>query len=210
MRLAVDVEQLIAERVQESLAIKQALLGNAETLALIGEVGSCMTQSLRNGGTVFFYGNGGSAADAQHLAAELVGRFGCERPALRGCALTTNTSSLTAIGNDYGYESVFSRQLEAMGSPGDIAIGISTSGASKNVLNAIAVAKQKGLITVAMTGVEGGPLRRIVDHCICVESDRTPRIQELHIMIGHILCEIVEEQLFGALTNSQASCESLA
>lgn len=197
MKLAAAVEQRVANRVQESIEAKQALLRDAMTIATIASVSSCMAESLRNQGTVFFFGNGGSAADAQHLAAELAGRFLLERRPLRGIALTTNTSCLTAIANDYGYDAVFSRQLETMGSPGDVAIGISTSGSSKNVLKAFGVARAKGINTVALTGNRGVAIHSLVDHCISVRSDSTPRIQELHIMIGHILCEVVEEQLFG-------------
>jgi D-sedoheptulose 7-phosphate isomerase len=167
-------------------------------MTLIADVGSRMAESLHSGGTVFFFGNGGSAADAQHLAAELVGRFLRERPPLRAVALSTNTSCLTAVANDYGYELVFARQLQAMGTSGDIAIGISTSGSSKNVLQAFEVAKQKGMTPVALTGSQGRALENVVDYCLCVDSDRTPCIQEVHIMIGHILCEIVDEQLYGS------------
>jgi len=209
MKAAADVENLVVERTQESISAKQALLRDAGMLAVIGDVGIRMSEALRNGGTVFFLGNGGSAADAQHLAAELAGRFLLERAPLRGVALSTNTSSLTAIANDYGYESVFSRQIEAMGSLGDVVVGISTSGTSQNVLRAFDVAKAKGLITVGLTGRRGWSLGSLVDYCINVASDRTPCIQEVHIMIGHILCEIVEEQLFGACSITQANSESL-
>ncbi len=196
MKVAPDTEQLVLQRMEESMEVNRSLLKNAHFVTLVSDVGLAMTQSLRNGGTVFFFGNGGSAADSQHLAAELAGRYLIERRALRGVALSTNTSCLTAIGNDYGYDLVFARQLEALGSPGDVAVGISTSGNSKNVLRAIEVAKEKEMITVGMTGEHGGEVRRLVDYCLCISSDQTPRIQEAHIMIGHILCEIVEQQLF--------------
>ena len=150
------------------------------------------------GGMVFFFGNGGSAADSQHLAAELNGRFQRERRGLPGMALTTNTSSLTAIGNDYGYEVVFSRQLESLGAPGDIALGISTSGNAANVLRAMQVAREMKLVRVGLTGQSGGKLRHEVDYCIRIPSADTARIQEAHILVGHILCEIVEEGLFDA------------
>jgi D-sedoheptulose 7-phosphate isomerase len=205
MKVTADVEQLVAERVQESIAAKQALLQDAQMLTLVADVACRIAESLQNSGTVFFFGNGGSAADAQHLAAELEGRFLLERAPLRGIALTTNTSCLTAISNDYGYESVFSRQLEAMGSAGDIAIGISTSGSSKNVLHAFDIARAKRMTTVALTGRRGRSLDSLVDYCVCVDSDRTPRIQEIHIMIGHILCEIVEEKCFGNGTHRLCS-----
>jgi len=151
---------------------------------------------LRAGHRAFLFGNGGSAADAQHMAAELVSRYLRERPGLPVVALTVNTSSLTAIANDYSYDAVFARQLEALGSAGDMAIGISTSGHSRNVLLAIEAAKRKGMTSVGLTGQEGGQLRGLVDWCICVPSRETPRVQESHILIGHILCEIVESQLF--------------
>ena len=196
MKVAPDIEVLVAERIKDSVAAKQSLLQNAKMLGSIADVGARMAESLRNGGTVFFFGNGGSAADAQHLAAELAGRFLLEREPLRGVALTTNTSCLTAIANDYGYESVFSRQLQAAGCPGDIAVGITTSGSSENVMRAFEVAKAKQMTTVALTGNRGRSLTSFVDYCMYVDSERTPCIQELHIMIGHILCEIVEESLF--------------
>lgn len=196
MKLAAGVERLVADRIRESVAIKQALLEREDFLALIAEVARAMSDSLRKGGTIFFFGNGGSAADAQHLAAELAGRYLRERPGLPGLALTTNTSSLTAIGNDYGYDLVFARQLEAMGAPGDVAVGISTSGNSSNVVRGLEVAREKGIITVAMTGADGGKLRSVADYCLRIESNQTARIQEAHILVGHILCEIVEEELF--------------
>ena len=152
---------------------------------------ACLT-ALEHGGKLILFGNGGSAADAQHLAAELTGRYLLERRALPAIALTTNTSCLTAIGNDYSYDQIFSRQIEAIGSKGDVAVGISTSGNSKNVLEAFVEAKRKGLTTIGMTGSTGGKVRHVVDHCLCVPSDQTPRIQEAHILLGHILCEFIE------------------
>jgi D-sedoheptulose 7-phosphate isomerase len=196
MKSTLGIERLVADRIRESVAVKQALLQNEEFLALVAEVARAIVESLRRCGTVFFFGNGGSAGDAQHLAAELVGRYLRERRGLAGLALTTNTSCLTAIANDYGYDSVFARQLQAMGSAGDIAIGISTSGNSANVLRAAEAAREKGMITVGMTGMDGGKLKSLVDYCLCVTADHTARIQEAHILIGHILCEIVEEELF--------------
>ncbi|MDX2469515.1 MAG: D-sedoheptulose 7-phosphate isomerase, partial [SAR324 cluster bacterium] len=145
---------------------------------------------------ILFAGNGGSAADAQHLAAELVARFYFNRPALAAIALTTDTSILTAVGNDFGFEDIFSRQVEALGNQGDVFIGISTSGNSPNILKAFSVANEKGLFTVALTGQSGGKMKDVVDLCIQVPSDETPRIQEAHILIGHSLCEYLEGQLF--------------
>ena len=153
--------------------------------------------ALRGGHRLFLFGNGGSAADAQHIASELVGRYKLERGGLPAYALTANTSSLTAIGNDYSFDVVFARQLEALGSSGDVAVGISTSGNSRNVLLAIEAAKNKGLVSVGLTGRGGGQLKGLVDRCICVPSEETPRVQEAHILIGHLLCEMIETELFG-------------
>ncbi len=197
MKVALDVERLIADRMEESSALKQALSRDAHFIAAVASAANAITWSLRNGGTVFFFGNGGSAADAQHLAAELAGRYLMDRRPLRGVALSTNSSCLTAIANDYGYDQVFARQLEGLGSPGDVAVAISTSGNSGNVLRAIEVARRHKLISVALTGKNGGELRSLVDHFLCVSCDHTPRIQEVHVMVGHILCEIVEQQLCG-------------
>jgi D-sedoheptulose 7-phosphate isomerase len=156
--------------------------------------------ALREGHKILLFGNGGSAADAQHIAAEFVGRFQMERTPLPALALTTNTSALTGIGNDYGYENVFCRQVEALGREGDIAVGISTSGTSPNVLKALAAAQAKGLVAVALTGRDGKLLKDVARYCICVPTDSTPRIQEAHILIGHILSQIVELELFGPLS----------
>ncbi len=187
--------QLITQRTEESIAVKRALL---ETQAnTIAQVGAALVEAMRNGKTLYLFGNGGSAGDAQHIAAELVGRFTKERRALPAVALTTNTSALTALGNDYEYAIVFARQLEAFGKPGDIVIGISTSGNSLNVLHGLQTAKTLGMVTVGLTGETGGQTRAVADHCICVPSRDTARIQESHILIGHILCEIIECELFG-------------
>ncbi len=187
--------QLITARTEESIAVKRVLLETqADTIA---NVGAALVEAMRNGKTLYLFGNGGSAGDAQHIAAELVGRFTKERRALPAVALTTNTSALTALGNDYEYAIVFSRQLEAFGKPGDVVIGISTSGNSPNVLHGLQTAKELGLVTVGLTGETGGDAKTTADHCICVPSRDTARIQESHILIGHILCEIVECELFG-------------
>jgi len=189
-------ERLVAERIEESLAVHQALLANEAFLAEAAGVAGAIADSLGRDGTIFFFGNGGSAADAQHLAAELAGRYLLDRPGLAGLALTTNTSCLTAIGNDYGYDLVFARQLEALGSAGDVAIGISTSGNSPNVLRAFEAARAKRMTTVGLTGAEGGKLRPLADYCLRIPAEQTARIQEAHILVGHILCEIVEERMF--------------
>ena len=188
--------RLITTRIQENLAVTQALLGDRKLLETVAEVGTRMAQALRAHQRVFFFGNGGSAADAQHLAAELVGRFGRERRALSAIALTTDTSAITAVANDSSFEQIFARQIEALAEPGDVAVGISTSGKSPNVLAALRVAKERGLVTVGMTGGLGGGLATAAQYCIRIPSDKTPRIQESHILIGHLLCEIVESELF--------------
>jgi len=183
--------------VQDSIATKQALLDDPNYLSVVAEIGCILADAIRQGGKVFFFGNGGSAADAQHLAAEFTGRFLIERRPLPGLALTVNTSSLTAIGNDYSFDLVFARQIEALGRPGDVAIGISTSGNSPNVLRAIEAARKLEMVSVGLTG-RGGKLASVAEHCIRIPSDSTPRIQEAHILTGHILCEIVDSQLFGS------------
>jgi len=191
-----DIALLIAGSIQESLKVKQALLDDTDLQNLIATVAQQFVSALSGGHKILLFGNGGSAADAQHIAAEFVGRFQMERTPLPALALTTNTSALTAIGNDYGYEIVFARQVEALGVEGDIAVGISTSGTSPNVLQALAAAQAKGLVTVALTGRDGRRLKEVARYCICVPADSTPRIQEAHILIGHILSQIAELELF--------------
>lgn len=190
------VDRLVCQSLQESIAVKQELLEDEDYQLRVSALGHAMAKALASGHKVIFLGNGGSAADAQHLAAELTGRYMIERRGLAGLALTANTSSLTAISNDYSYEMVFARQIDALGCPGDVAIGISTSGKSSNVIRAMEVARAKGMITAALTGKTGGQLISAVDHCIRIPSVCTPRIQEAHILSGHILCEIVEHELF--------------
>jgi D-sedoheptulose 7-phosphate isomerase len=185
-------EGWVAERIETSIAVKRALVEQAATCA---EVGTHLVEAYRRRNSSFWFGNGGSAADAQHLAGEFVGRFYLERGALPAVALTVNTSILTAIGNDYGFDRIFARQLEALGRPGDVAIGLSTSGNSRNVVEGLRTAKQLGLLTVALTGRSGGRLKDEADFCLCVPSDDTPRIQESHILIGHIWAELVEHAL---------------
>jgi len=162
---------------------------------IIELVGKLLAASLANGGTLFWCGNGGSAADSQHLAAELVGRFKKNRRALRSVALTTDTSVLTCVANDYSYNDIFSRQIEALGRSGDVLVGISTSGNSDNVIQALKTAKEMGLITIAMLGKDGGMTKKLVDYSLIIPSNSTARIQEMHILIGHILCEIIEKEL---------------
>jgi len=190
------VKKYIKEQIKKSYETKQAIYGNEQLLNKIEEVCRLCVEIYRNSKKTILAGNGGSAADAQHIAAELVGRYGFDRPSIPSLALTTDTSCLTAIGNDYGYDRVFSRQLEGMGQSGDLFIGISTSGNSKNIINAFEVAKQKGITTVALVGRDGGEMARIADIAIVVPSEFTPRIQESHILIGHIICDIIEKEIF--------------
>jgi D-sedoheptulose 7-phosphate isomerase len=192
-----NLEARVQARIRESVAVKETLLQDGELIRLVAEVGRDLAAALRGGHRAFLFGNGGSAADAQHLAAEFMGRFKLERAGLPVVALTVNTSTLTAIGNDYSFEAIFARQIEALGSAGDVALAISTSGNSRNVLLAIAAAKRKGMVAVGLTGERGGQLKSLVGRCICVPSEDTPRVQEAHILIGHILSEIVETELFG-------------
>lgn len=191
-----DLERRVSRSIQASIAAKQRLLSAAEVISMVARVSEILVEALMQGNKMLLFGNGGSAADAQHIAAEFVGRFAFDRPALPALALSVNGSCVTAIGNDYGFEVVFSRQIEALGRPGDVAIGISTTGNSPNVLRAVSVAKKAGLRTVALTGYAGGKLKDAVDHCICVPSNETPRIQECHILVGHIISELVERTIF--------------
>ncbi|ROR29615.1 D-sedoheptulose-7-phosphate isomerase [Inmirania thermothiophila] len=183
--------------VAASLEVKRAMLEDAALLAAIEEAAARCAGTLARGGRILLAGNGGSAADAQHIAAELVGRFSGERRALPAIALTTNTSTLTAVANDYGYEHVFARALEGLASRGDVFIGISTSGSSPNVLAAIDTAARLGVETIGLTGRRGGAMAGRCGLCLRVPSDETPRIQEGHILIGHILCARIEARLFG-------------
>jgi D-sedoheptulose 7-phosphate isomerase len=190
------IQDLIRARIQRAIEIKQLLLADVGYQNLVAQVAMQIVKSLRAGGKVMFFGNGGSAADAQHLAAEFTGRYLKERRALPALALHANTSSLTAIGNDYGFEFVFSRQLEALGKEGDVAVGLSTSGNSPNVIRAMEAAKAKSIYTVALVGGKGGKMKDLADCAICIPSEETPRIQECHILTGHLICEIAEEMLF--------------
>jgi D-sedoheptulose 7-phosphate isomerase len=187
----------ISKSIEESVAAKQAILNDQAFLSRIETAAEIITTSLRNGGKIHFCGNGGSAADAQHLAAELSGRFYFDRPPLNAEALHCNTSYLTAVGNDYGYDFIFSRLLRGTAKAGDVIVGISTSGNSKNILKAFEVAKEMGVKIVAMTGETGGKMKDFADILLNVPSTDTPRIQESHIMIGHIICELVETEMFG-------------
>ncbi len=165
--------------------------------AVIGRAVDEITDCFRKGGRVYFCGNGGSAADAQHLAAEFSGRFYFDRPVLPADALHGNTSYLTAVANDYGYEQVFARLISGLGQPGDILVGLSTSGNSANILRAFEVCREKGVRTIGLTGADGGRMKELSDLLVNVPSTDTPRIQEAHITIGHIICELVEQAIFG-------------
>ncbi len=189
-------ERHVTKLIEASIAAKQSLLNSADLLSTVAKVSQILAEALRQGNKLLLFGNGGSAADAQHIAAELVGRFAFDRPALPALALSVNSSCVTAIGNDYGFDRVFSRQLEALARPGDVAFGISTSGNSPNVLLGLSTAKNLRLHAIALTGRTGGNLLKNVDLCICVPSDETPRIQECHILIGHIISELVEREIF--------------
>ncbi len=195
--MADNTNGFVARQISESIAVKQALLDNHGLIAQIEAVADLIVATYRQQGKVLIAGNGGSAADAQHIAAELVSRFTFDRPALPALALTTDTSILTGIGNDYGYDSLFSRQVEASGRPGDVFIGISTSGNSPNILRALETAQANGLVTVGLSGATGGKMGALCDHCLNMPSSDTARIQECHITVGHILCANTENSLFG-------------
>ncbi len=186
----------IKDIIRASVETKQKVLDNASLLATIGRVTEIVTEAFKGGNRVYFCGNGGSAADAQHLAAEFSGRFYTDRKALPAEALHCNTSYLTAVANDYGYDLVYSRMIEGIGQKGDVLIGLSTSGNSENIIKAFEAAKKKGVTTVAFTGETGGKMKDCSDYLINVPSTDTPRIQETHITIGHIICQLVEEKYF--------------
>lgn len=188
------MENIVRKRFKESAEVKTRFL--KESLPLLLEVIKVISHCFEGGNKLFFFGNGGSAADAQHLAAEFVNRYIMDRPPLPAIALTTDASILTSISNDFSFNEVFAKQLKALGKEGDMAIGISTSGTSPNIVRAFEVAKEMGMKTIALTGNEGGALIKVADHALIVPSSSTPRIQEAHILIGHLLCELVEHYLF--------------
>ena len=191
------MQKYLKNQIAASAATKEKILADEKLLKIIEDVATACVNVYKNSKKTMIAGNGGSAADAQHIAAELVGRYGFDRPSLPSLALTTDTSNLTAIGNDYGYDKVFSRQLEGMGQEGDLFIGISTSGNSQNVINAFLSAKEKGIISVALVGRDGGKMAEMADYAIIIPSNDTPRIQESHILIGHIICDVIEKEIFG-------------
>ena len=182
--------------IKASVDIKNNILLDDKILQTVKDCVYILVTAFKSGNKVLFCGNGGSAADAQHLAAELSGRFYTDRDALPAEALHCNTSYITAIGNDYGFDEIYSRLIKGIAIEGDVLVGLSTSGNSKNILKAFEIAKEKGMITIAFTGDTGGKLKKTADHLINVPSNDTPRIQESHIMLGHIICQLVEEQYF--------------
>ncbi|HDZ4221118.1 TPA: D-sedoheptulose 7-phosphate isomerase [Campylobacter jejuni] len=192
-----NLNSYIKEHFQESILVKEQILKDENLITLIKNASLEVIKAYKNGNKTLLAGNGGSAADAQHIAGEFVSRFYFDRPSIASIALTTDTSILTAIGNDYGYENLFARQVQAQGVKGDVFIGISTSGNSKNILKALELCKQKEIISIGLSGASGGAMNELCDYCIKVPSTCTPRIQEAHILIGHIICAIVEEELFG-------------
>lgn len=189
-------ENTIIDRINNSIEVKKNILRDNNLVEKIDLISQAIIKAYKSNKKVILFGNGGSAADAQHLVGELVNKFYFDRKSLPAIALTVNTSILTAIGNDYSFDQIFSKQLEGIGEKEDIAIGISTSGNSKNVIEGLRFSKKNNLFTIGFTGKNGGKINSIVDVCINVPSDDTPRIQEAHIMIGHIVCEIIEKELF--------------
>lgn len=190
-----DLKFVVSE-FEASLAVKQRIVEDPQLMQQVASMGHLLIDRYRQGNKLLVAGNGGSAADAQHIAAEFVSRFNFDRPGLPALALTTDTSILTAVGNDYGYDRLFSRQVEANGVAGDVFLGISTSGNSANVLEALRACSDKGIMSFGLTGESGGSMLELCDYCLCVPSRDTPRIQEAHILIGHTLCAMVEMALF--------------
>ena len=186
--------------INASIETKQQVLANETLLQTVCDVVEKIVAAFKNGNRIYFCGNGGSAADAQHLAAEFSGRFYKDRKALPAEALHCNTSYLTAVGNDYGFDVVYSRMIEGIGEEGDVLVGLSTSGNSANIINAFEAAKQKKMITIGFTGLTGGQMKSVSDYLINIPSTDTPRIQESHILIGHIVCQLVEEKYFNTNT----------
>ncbi len=193
-------ENILRSNIEGSAQVHSQLLGAC--LPVMIEAANALVSAYRTGHKALFFGNGGSASDSQHMAAEFLGRYLLERSPLPAVALSENTSAVTAIANDYGFEQVFSRQLQALGVPGDVAFGISTSGNSPNVIEALATARKMGLHTIGLTGASGGKMRGMVDTLIAVPSTETPRIQECHILVGHALCDAVEQAMASSQTLS--------
>jgi D-sedoheptulose 7-phosphate isomerase len=192
----INMKSFIQQRIEESVATKNKLLADEQLLQTIELASAAILQALKAGNKILFCGNGGSAADAQHLAAEFSGRFYLNRKALPAEALHCNTSYLTAVANDYNFDVIYSRLIQGIGIKGDVLVGLSTSGNSKNIIEAFKVAKEAGITTIAFTGESGGAMKETSDYLINIPSTNTPRIQESHIMVGHIICEWVEQQYF--------------
>lgn len=193
------MKEIVLKQISDSIEVKKALLNDSSLIDIISKAAEKVTEAYKNGRKTMLAGNGGSAADAQHIAGEFVSRFYFDRPGISSIALSTDTSILTAIGNDYGYDKLFSRQVQAHGVEGDVFIGISTSGNSPNIIEALKASREKGVFTIGLTGARECQMDTLCDICVKVPSTETPRIQESHILIGHIICCIVEEQLFGNL-----------
>jgi D-sedoheptulose 7-phosphate isomerase len=192
-----QVQNTINDLIKASISVKEQIISDGVMAPILEEVIQIITNTFQNGGAVYFCGNGGSAADAQHLAAEFSGRFYKDRKALPSEALHCNTSYLTAVANDYSYDVIYSRLIEGIARKGDVLIGLSTSGNSGNILKAFEMANSMGVITIGMTGAGGGKMKAISNYLVEVPSNTTPRIQESHILIGHIICELVEKNIFG-------------
>ncbi len=186
----------IINSIENSILVKNLILRSHETLNNLNNVMHLAVGTYQKGNKILICGNGGSAADAQHIACELVGKFYLDRESLPVISLTNNTSVITAIGNDYGFDELFARQIKAFGNTGDMFLGLTTSGNSKNIINAVEICKNKGITTVVLTGASGGRVKELCDHCICIPSNDTPRVQESHLMIGHILSAIIEKEIF--------------
>lgn len=186
----------IKKIIQSSIDVKKAVLQNSDLLNTVLSITEIMVAALKSDRRIYFCGNGGSAADAQHLAAELTGRFYTDRKALAAEALHCNTSYLTAVANDYGFDEIYARMIEGIAQEGDVLIGLSTSGNSKNIVKAFEKAKERNVIAISFTGEDGGALKHLSNYCINVPSTDTPRIQETHILVGHIICQLVEEKYF--------------
>jgi D-sedoheptulose 7-phosphate isomerase len=187
---------IVREQIGKSRSTLDAILADEELLAKVEKAAMACADALRRGNKILFAGNGGSAADAQHLAGELVCRLNFERHGLAGIALTADTAALTAIANDYGYEKVFARQIDALGREGDVFFGISTSGRSPNILLALEESRRRGLVTIGFTGGSGGGMPPLCDHCLCIPSEETQKIQEAYMVLGHIVCGITEREIF--------------
>lgn len=191
------MKDIIKHEITKTIENLNQMLGDASLLAMVEAIATVCVAAFKRGNKVLLAGNGGSAADAQHIAGEFVSRFAFDRPGLPAFALTTDTSVLTAIGNDYGYEKLFARQVQAVGSSGDVFFALSTSGRSPNIVAALKEAKTKEIVTIGLTGNSGGVMRELCDHCICIPSNETPKIQEGYIVVSHIICLLVEKILFG-------------